>query len=114
MLLFGRLPCNLHGCENNLPESNEDSIPHQLSDCQRHTEPVRRPDGGGTQGRQPHVLPEEPRRGDVLLPGVEDRVAQLHLRHRAGERGAAAVWDSRHAEKPVKSGACDIRLKNLI
>ena len=63
MLHFGRVPCNLHGCENNLPESNEDSIPHHLSDCQRHTEPVRRPDGGGTQGRQPHVLPEEPRRG---------------------------------------------------
>ena len=29
-MLFGQIPCNLHGCENNPPESNEDSISHHL------------------------------------------------------------------------------------
>ena len=111
MLLFGRLPCNLHGCENNLPESNEDSISHHLSDCQRHTEPVRRPDGGGAQGRQPHVLAEEPRRGDALLPGFEDRVAQLHLRCRAGERDALDVdgrgrAEAQHALQRERGAPC--------
>ena len=33
---FGRVPRNLHGHEKHQPESDEDSIPHCLSDCQRH------------------------------------------------------------------------------
>ncbi len=114
MLLFGSVPCNLHGCEKDPPESNEDSIPDYLSDSQRHSASVHRGDREGAQGAEPDVHPEEPCRGDALLPGVEDRVAQLDLRRRGRERDArprqmgnrdlAPVWDSRPRETARSAG----------
>ena len=98
MLLFGRVPCNLHGCEKHQPESNKDSIPYYLSDSQRHSAPVYRGNRKGAQGAEPDVHPEEPCRGNALLPGVEDRVAQLDLRRSGRERAALDVDGRNRAE----------------
>ena len=77
MLLFGEVSGNLPDCEKHQPESNEDSIPHHLSDGQHHTDAVHRRDREGPQGPQSHLLAEKPCRGNALLPGIEDRFAQV-------------------------------------
>ena len=117
MLLFGKDSGNLPDCEKSLPESNEKSIPHCLSDIQRHSDAICRRDREGLQRLQSHLLAEKPCRGNTLLPGTEDRVAQFDLRRRADERPswnpAPAQWDSRRAENTVFTGTCVIGLKNL-
>ena len=110
-MLFGKVSGNLPECEKNQPESNEDSIPHCLSDSQCHTAPVHRRDREGPQGPEPHLLAEEPRRGNALLPGVEDRVAQLELRRRTGERRPLALdgrdsADAEHIRERQCAQAC--------
>ena len=100
MLLFGKVSGNLPDCEKLHSKSNEESISHHLSDSQHHTDTIHRRDRENPQGPQSQFLAEEPCRGNALLPGVEDRVAQLDLRRRAHERRPLALdgRDAAHAQ----------------
>ena len=104
MLLFGKVSGDLPDCEKDHPESNEDSMPHYLSDSQHHSDTICRRDREGPQGPQPHLLAEKPCRGNALLPGVEDRVAQFGLRRRTGEQRALAFdgRDAAHAQHALE------------
>ena len=52
------VPCNLHDCEKDQPESNKDSIPDYLSDSQRHSAPVHRGSREGAQGLRRTFTPK--------------------------------------------------------
>ena len=89
MLHFGRVPCNLHGCENNLPESNEGRTVYPII-CQIV-----------------NVIPNQ----SVAQTAAEHKVVSRTF---SPKSHVAAMFYCQVSKTEPLNSICDIRLKNLI